>query len=147
MNTFCHSVNVHGVVVYLQVIGTPKNYMWQLKCLWLQVVGTLKPRITYPSLPLPLTPPCSPHPLTPVGPCPPSLLAPTEVSGTQTPSITYSLPHCSPHPLTSPHPLAPTEVVGTKTPSIAYPLLPLVPLLTLFLAPCPTEMVRTPNLV
>ena len=103
-------------------------------------IDTLKPSITFVSLPLTLA--CSPS--RPVHP--PSPLAPTEVVGTLRHSITY--PACSPHPsslplapsslLLLPSPLAPTEVVGTLKHSITYPSsLPSLPACSHLASPLP----------
>ena len=42
-----------GCWFYLQVVGTPKYYMWYSYFFYSEVVGTLKPSITYPSPPSP----------------------------------------------------------------------------------------------
>ena len=110
-----------GWRLYFQVVGTPNHYMCSLKFFSPQVVGTLKPSITFTSLPLlPLPPAHLPHSqLAPLTPLAPSLF-----------------PRSPAHSL-SPSPFAHTEVVGTIKPSITYALLPSLPCPQLTsLAPC-----------
>ena len=85
-----------------------------------EVVGTLKPSITYPHFPLlthPLAPPLPPHPL-----------PPQRWWGLY--NLVYNM-LCSPSLLLTLSPLAPTEVMGTLKPSITHPCYPLLPLASL----------------
>ena len=101
-----------GWGLYFQVVGEYLATICDHQSFLPQVVGTLKPSITFTLLPLlpahSLTPPCPQ--LTPLAPLSPSLLP-------LTPSLLPSLPL----------PLAPTEVVGTLKHSITYPSLLVLP--------------------
>ena len=84
--------------LYLQVVGTHKNYMWSSKFFLPQMVGTLKPSIEMLSLPF-----------TPFTPC---LLPLLHVCSLHSPS----LPFAALTPLILPWPCP--QVVGTIQPSI-----------------------------
>ena len=130
------------------MVGTYEGLLWLCECRWggdctsrwwghltticghqsiflPQVVGILKPSMTFVSLPSP-----------PAG----SLCSSSSPAYSTHPQL--APPHCSSLPLL---PLAPREVVGTLKHSITYPLLPLasnsLPLLSLTpgspLTPCP----------